>query len=35
MKRLLAILTAMVVGGITVAITAFGPQAAEAGTRFN
>ena len=35
MKKLLAILTAMVVVGITVAITAFGPQAVEAGPRLN
>jgi hypothetical protein len=35
MKRLLAIIGAFVIGGLTVAITAFGPQAAEAGLKFN
>jgi hypothetical protein len=35
MKRLLAIIGAFVIGGLTVAITAFGPHAAHAGTQFN
>jgi hypothetical protein len=35
MKRLLAIVGAFIIGGITVAIGTIGPQAAEAGYRLN